>query len=92
MCHYNILQDIKRLVYYSIGSHDRGTKPVQYNTSIGQQFHLASTCTATRRVEKFVQLQLNKLGTRISGSVREKVGDVYEAKLVTRNDPFTIGT
>jgi len=61
---------------------------VQYYTSIGQQFHLASTCTATRRFEKLVQLQLNKLGTRISGSVREKVGDVFEVILVTQNDPL----
>jgi len=80
-----MVQDIKRLVYYSIGSHDRGTSPMQYNTSIGQQFHLASTCTATRRLEKLVQLQLNKLGARISGSVREEVGDVCEPILAQSN-------
>jgi len=67
-CDYNnirIVQDIHRLktlVYCFVGSQDRETKPVQYNTSIEQEFLLASTCTAARRHEELMRLQLNKLG------------------------------
>jgi len=77
---YNI-HKLKKLVYCFTGSQNRETKPVQYNTSIEQQFQLASNCTATRRDEEFMRLQFNTLGARVSGSVREKVGNVYEPTL-----------
>jgi len=57
---------------------------VQYNTCIEQQFHLAPNCTAIRRHEELMRLQLNTLGARVSGSVREKVGDVYETTLASQ--------
>lgn len=57
---------------------------MQYNTSIGQKFLLASACTDTRRHETLVRIQLDKMGARLSGCVRGQVGDVYEPILATQ--------